>query len=364
MSLIIYGNSHSWCFRPLFPGDPDDRSGRVVVATNAERAGDARTRSGQRVRLARALGELTGSNASTSDDLAEVRLNAGVELVLTLAGNHHFVLVSRYQKDRPIDFVLPQEPDLDLIDGATLVPYHSLYQNLQVAIRPYFEAASRLRSWLGSPIYHLEVPPPMIDADEIKRQLDRRASQRESVDRPVSEDRNEFQGLSEAPPLLRYKLWRTSARVFSDLCEEHGLIYVPVPNTVLSKCGRYLRPGLNDDLTHGNAKFASLYLDHLREEWFELEPSPALLEVEAAAVEPVSESPYDDQPDRAYWRRSVADLPPRRVDPVGTAGFRSTRTPAWQPPAAALPNTSRDISRSPGFTISSPSRRRRCSASS
>jgi hypothetical protein len=165
-----------------------------------------------------------------------------------LSGNeYHFI--GMFNQERSFDFVLPEVPDLPLIDGAEIIPEHLLAARFIRQIHVSVVVARLLRAELaqaGIPCYALATPPPVPDNDFLMN--------------PASHFYPEMTRFGVAPPCLRYKLWRLQSRIFVEELTAAGLVCLPAPADTIDQDGFMRPPGWHPDGVHGNAWYGEALL--------------------------------------------------------------------------------------------------------
>lgn len=309
--LAIYGHSHINCLVEALEGrrmEPDVTWRSLQLRQRERRLKrDGIDRMEERREatlsdLSRMIWRLSGRGGPARPNLVPVVAKQGVLTVLSIRGIQH-VFRGLPASERPYDFVLPEEPDLPLNPDAQLVPAEMVADYYRRVFAGTFEHISQVQARVRHNVYHLEMPPPYGDADYIRSKI---------MGYSIG---TQMEGLEIAPALLRYKLWRIAARLYHEHCDSIGVTWVPCPPEVLQD-GKYLHPDAwHEDAVHANSWFGERMLQALiKTHAFKDEAEEASEIVQERP--PRARTPYNDQPEGAFWRRSVAGPKPAQVDPV------------------------------------------------
>lgn len=193
------------------------------------------------------------------------------------------------------------------------------------------EAADRLErdiregmdAWLDALLRLTEVrtvmlpPPPPIE--DIAPIFERKRALQEPAKRQVLGETGsllKIHGLR--PPGERLALWRHQCRLLSGIAAERGIELLSLPGAVFSESGM-LSPDCcgETDLTHGNALYGRLVLNHV----FAFLAAPGSHPPGARS----SSHPYADLPDYAYWKQAVGERPAGSINPVVAPRLRLSR---------------------------------------
>lgn len=168
--------------------------------------------------------------------------------VSMLGGNSHNIM-GLVVRDKPFDFVLPEEPDLESPPGyepQTFGFVESVLRSLMTTEQHMIKAA---RNALSGPIIQLESPPPVANNDYIRKNIDPHLTSRDG-------------NAVIASAVLRYKLWRLQSRIISETCADLDIEYLPAPSAALVD-DRYLRSDLRQDATHTNEIYGDMVLNEI-----------------------------------------------------------------------------------------------------
>jgi hypothetical protein len=175
------------------------------------------------------------------------RLNP-TAIVSAIAGNAHNVIGLVNHPVR-FDFVIPDEPNIKLDSDAEILPYGAVKEVLRVLLEPHLQLLMKIKATWPIPLYHVQSPPPVPSEEHIRRYPEAFAPK-------ISE-------LGIAPLALRHKLWRTTSHIIEERCEEHGIMYLPVPTDVQDAQGALKEKFWNADATHGNTLYGLEILKYL-----------------------------------------------------------------------------------------------------
>lgn len=179
----------------------------------------------------------------------EAAEDAGVPFVFDCVSGNEYHFLGLVNHPRRFDFVLADAPELPLIPGAEIVPARLMRERMHRATEMARYILAGLRAATPLPIWHLQSPPPVPDADHIRQHPS------------VFGDAIAEHGV--APPALRWKLWRLQSETYRTACAEMGIGFVPVPEAALDADGFLRREGWNLDPTHANAWYGAHVLDQV-----------------------------------------------------------------------------------------------------
>jgi len=188
------------------------------------------------------------------EDLAE-RVTRADFVISMIEGAGHSVL-SLAEHPWNFDFVLPSEPDLPMLTGATVIPVDAIRRTLLELSEPLLIGISVLAETYDVPILHIEPPPPLQEITKLG--LD-------AVHRNFIESGLLFQGRNKtfSNKWVRYKAWRLHTQIIAERCVASGVTYLPTPKAVQDKHG-FLRPEFDSDGIHGNTDYGVIVLEAVR----------------------------------------------------------------------------------------------------
>lgn len=149
---------------------------------------------------------------------------------------------------RPYDFVLPDQPELPLYEGAELMPFDALHAAMQASIQTFFELMDEIRNATTGPVFHMESPPPC--EEEIKAS---------------DPGWNAFYAVDDviAPSWFRYKIWRLHSNIVRTHCKKTNIEFVPHPPEASDARG-FRDPAFRARPGHGNLEYGDLVLQQMR----------------------------------------------------------------------------------------------------
>jgi hypothetical protein len=171
------------------------------------------------------------------------------DIVVSGIGGNTYNILGLLNHPRPFDFVLPEEPDLPLIEGAEILPSTAVRRALERKMEPRLKLIPALRARVTQPMFHVESPPPIPSAEHLRQYPKSFAAKME-----------EF---GVAPATLRYKLWRTQSGIFRDHCAANDVAFLPVPKEAQDANGMLVERGWDKDPTHASRWYGRLVLDQL-----------------------------------------------------------------------------------------------------
>lgn len=166
--------------------------------------------------------------------------------VFSFIGGTRHISLGATATPEPLDFVLPDDPDLPLDGEAEIVPANAIRAYLTRRIRRYLRKLEELRDVATGPVYHFDAPPPpphewFLDIDD-----PRRAAKR---------------GRLNQVRLVRYKLWRLHSDIVRERAERIGVTFVPCPAAALGD--HCLRPEFIHNGSHANEAYGALVLEQM-----------------------------------------------------------------------------------------------------
>ncbi len=179
------------------------------------------------------------------------RLAAGKTVALLWEGNHHnsFFL---FEPSMRFDFLPRRLQSLPIDETAMIVPETLIQARFRTILAPLDQLLENLTGRCR--IVLVGTPPPKGDNDYIERMLPTE----------FAGELSSIEGLQLTSPVLRLKLWSVMQDIYREKAEERGIEFVPVPEFALDEIGYLKREFWADDVTHANAAYGSLMLDHLQ----------------------------------------------------------------------------------------------------
>ncbi|MEX5727168.1 hypothetical protein Ga0609869_000521 [Rhodovulum iodosum] len=188
-------------------------------------------------------------------ELVEGRLNPAIQAelehenlaaVFTLIGGNVHSALGLTNHPQPFDLILPDAPDLPLIEGAEILPYALVQEVIAVRSRGPLDMFDALAAATDLPVWQVEPPPPVASEKHIRQ------NPAEFAD--VIAER----GVS--PPALRYKLWRVHTALLAARGARHGAQYLPVPPDFCDSQGMLRLRGCADDPVHAAVSYGKAVL--------------------------------------------------------------------------------------------------------
>lgn len=151
---------------------------------------------------------------------------------------------------RPYDFILPEQQDLPISEGAELLPYDAVYASMQARTRPNFKTMAAIRAATRGSMFHLESPP--IYENEVA---------------PTSipawmPHLKEYAPIS--PVWLRYKLWKLHSAIVRAYCQENDIVFIPHPPEAVDARG-LLTAEFYGVPAHANREYGALVLRQIQQ---------------------------------------------------------------------------------------------------
>lgn len=172
--------------------------------------------------------------------------------VFSLIGGNPHIILGTLAHPRRFDFVLPEAPNLPLLEGAELLPTAAVRRLLADAATPYVRLLRQLARLCDGHVHHMESPPPSADSELIWK--------------TVVWVRDWFPGMLEevADPIFRYKMWRLHSHYIESICRPLGVEFVRAPSACQTPDG-FMRSRFSEDGNHGNAAYGELVLAQMEE---------------------------------------------------------------------------------------------------
>lgn len=170
--------------------------------------------------------------------------------VMTLRGAEH-IMRTLPVSDPLFDFVLPDEPDLPIQDGATVLPYGAIRQHYESIFKETLNQISVYHQLIQHNMYLVDYPPPYSDNGFVKENLYGYIYERHP------------EGFDLSAPVFRYKVTRVVSDILRKHCESLGIVFMPPPPEMLIE-GGYLHPdGYFKDAVHANAAYGSAVVSQI-----------------------------------------------------------------------------------------------------
>jgi hypothetical protein len=174
---------------------------------------------------------------------------AGGPVFSALGGFAH-ALLGLVQHPEPFDFILPDAPDMPLIDGAYLVPYAVARDVVAEHLASYHRYMELVRQATDEAMYHLAAPPVLRDDETVL------------ADVPWGRPNFPKSG-NVSPASLRWKLWHLANGLTRQFSEANDIRFIECPRSAMDEEG-YLRPEYYSEAFHGNANYGALVIDQIK----------------------------------------------------------------------------------------------------
>lgn len=146
------------------------------------------------------------------------------------------------------DFVLPEAPDLPLVEGAAIMPVDQARATLESIAEEDLQLLPLIAGATQGRTIHLLPPPPVREESPI--------------DHPMWHARV-GRSTKISPASFRMKVHRLHAVIMAEACAAAGVTLLPPPPEALDAEG-YLRPELWGRPCHANARYGAMVLDQLQ----------------------------------------------------------------------------------------------------
>ena len=238
----------------------------VVVCGHSHVAPIRRAVVGRGEKTAAALGiAVAASSTSKSAEFWDfvTGLTASRDLAVVWTGNQ--VNAWFMFAPRAFDFVPSATPDCEIIDGAEIVPEAIVRDHFCSSLAGLGELLDKAGKAPGFRRYVLGTPPPLRDAELIRRRLTREPhfaalAQHMGVD---------LDTVPITPWQVRLKLWHVLQQLMQEIADEKGAAFVPAPSVAIDSDGCLKVDYSVGDVTHGATNYGEAHLDdlaaHLRE---------------------------------------------------------------------------------------------------
>ncbi|ULO22697.1 hypothetical protein [Methylocystis sp. SB2] len=161
-------------------------------------------------------------------------------VVLSVGGNEHIALSVTQPKER-FDFILGAEPELDLEQGAEVLPEAAIRETLREKMAPTLSTIEAIRNETAAPIVCLEPPPPFPNS--------------RILECPQEFFRKSFDPKKLSGEMFRYKMWRTQSALYREVCARADILFATVPTEFIAPSGVLAKVVWGADASHANALF-------------------------------------------------------------------------------------------------------------
>ncbi len=169
--------------------------------------------------------------------------------IFLFVGGSAFAVLGLLLHPDPFDFVLPEAPDLPLMENARVLPLNAVRAALVGVDPEFFEQMKLIRTAARGPVFYCEPPPPYPDAERMLPD--------------VPWERLEGRGKEIAPKYFRYKLWLLHSQIMRAFCQQNNITFIPRPSESIDAEG-FLLPAYYSDPTHANPAYGALVLEQMR----------------------------------------------------------------------------------------------------
>ncbi len=174
-------------------------------------------------------------------------------LLLTISGSD-WLNYCLSKREEEFDFILPSHPDLPEIEGARLIPYAEIRNELRLHIRHVVLGIRAISQAVSMPITYLEPPPPIDDDTHVMEHAP-----------PELKALCEAHGVTKAP--LRQKMFLLHSEIIREECERSGVEFFSVPAPNITEAGYMRAEHMKDDSMHTNNAYGSLMVKALDEKF-------------------------------------------------------------------------------------------------
>lgn len=239
MRLVGMGHSHVFAIKAAAATyQADLASERVRVETI--RVGDEPHRDYRVRSLVGGIGGFAWS-AAMLEEISKAESEA--DLVFSCFGGNAHNILGLVKHPRPYDFVLDDEPERPMAEGAEIVPM-ALIEDALARQGGYPEtiwSLRALRQTYKGLLVHCESPPQIPSEAHLFKY--------------AGVFKEKFDQFGVAPAELRYKLWRVHSRLIKRECEALGINFIDAPPEMMDAQGFLVEQAWNPDATHANTVY-------------------------------------------------------------------------------------------------------------
>ncbi|WP_020399988.1 SGNH/GDSL hydrolase family protein [Kordiimonas gwangyangensis] len=230
---MVFGDSHVAAVQDAF-GDYSPRNAELEISVHA------------RARKTEDGG--TAGDTPQAEFFAAIRDLDPADIIISMTRGNFHNFVSLVQHPVPFDFQMPGE---DCPEGeATLIPFKVLEGSFEIGLRRDLRMMVRIKEGSKAAVFQLAPPPPKGNLDLIRQ-----------YPGPFKKLGLLQHGLSA--PSLRVKVWRLYNLMLKRLCDEVGVIFVPVPDGCQGEDGCLKLEYYAPDATHANGAYGRLLLEQI-----------------------------------------------------------------------------------------------------
>lgn len=165
-----------------------------------------------------------------------------------LGGNEHHEF-SLVKGARPFDFVAIASPNLQIENGAEILPQRAIEGRLRRTVGAFALELHEIRNRVEGRIIAVSSPPPIPDNDYL---LNEKSAFFEQMARD---------GVS--PPTLRLKTWQLRSLIMQEYCAADGIEFLSPPKSAVDEAGYMVRDGWHPDGVHGSTWYGEHVLNQM-----------------------------------------------------------------------------------------------------
>lgn len=167
-------------------------------------------------------------------------------LLVTISGSD-WLNYCLSKREEEFDFILPSRPDLPEIDGARLIPYAEIRNELRLHIRHVVLGLRAISETISIPVVYIEPPPPIEDDAHVMEHAP-----------PALKQLCLAHGVTKAP--LRHKMFLLHSEIIREECGRSGVEFFPVPPSNITEAGYMRAEHIKDDSMHANNAYGAALL--------------------------------------------------------------------------------------------------------
>lgn len=173
------------------------------------------------------------------------------DLVFSCIGGNAHNVFGLARHPNLYDFVLPSNPQLDLLEGAQIIPSALVSQAVEQS-GPYKltrKCLEEVRGIVSGDLVHCESPPPIQDEDHLRSY--------------AATFREQFEATGVSSATFRHKLWRIHSELVSLDCQRIGMAFLPCPSETLEPNGFLGQKAWGKDPTHANRWYGERVVEQI-----------------------------------------------------------------------------------------------------
>jgi hypothetical protein len=181
--------------------------------------------------------------AVVSDTLAAIRELHPTNLVLAILGSFHWI-AGVINDPRPFDFLVPVLPQHPMSPQAELIPYDLMLRRIRADLDWQFNLVRLAQGLCKLPIFVIEAPPPVENADLMLRGVN-------------GDFRARMEQFGCPTTSFRYKTWWIWTHIAKCFCAELGAHFIEGPPETRDAYG-FLDERYYLDGVHGTAEYGAV----------------------------------------------------------------------------------------------------------